>query len=517
MDLLRKIKRRIFGTREEPKAFFGSYDEWTKKYFPVMKKKVAAELSDRDSASKVGFIKVNTADKDWLKKANDSAFNSEAEIISFQEDDFSKDLFSAAVRTAEMEDREAVLIYTDSDRLGADGKYYDPSLKPDESIFYLCSYDYIEMAFAVKKSAFRDIGGLDEAYSSDLEAALLDMKLKLLEKGRAYHFPGVYYHSSSGERKAAGFEDRRNAVLSHFKRTGIEAEVEKGEAKDTFSIRIKSDSKPLISVIIPNKDHIDELQTCLKSLEKSTYENLEIIIIENNSGLDETFSYYEKLSKENASVRVIKYDGSFNYSKINNFGVSKAKGDHLLFLNNDTEMIDPDSIKNMLSIAALPDVGAVGARLFYPDGTVQHAGVTLGVGGIAANAFSGADKEDPGYMNRISCMQELSAVTAACLLMKKADFDEIGGFTEELAVAFNDVDLCMKIRALGKKIIYYPNATFFHYESKSRGTEDTPEKVKRFNGEIDFFKERWEKELLMGDPYYNPYLNLNINDFSLKT
>lgn len=516
MDLLRKIKRRIFGAKEETKAFLGSYDEWTKKYFPVMKKKVAEELSDRDSSLKVAFIKVNASDKDLLKKANDAASNSNADYISFQEDGFSETLFSSAIRTAAKEDPSAVFIYTDSDREDPKGNYFDPSLKPDESIYYLCSYDYIGRAFAVKRSAFTEAGGLDLTYSNDLDAALLDLKLRLLEKGRACHFPGVYYHSESESEKRVSFEAGKNAVSSHFKRIGIEAEIEKGEAKGTFSIRINSDAKPLISVIIPNKDHIDELQTCLKSLEKSTYENLEIIIVENNSELDETFSYYEKLSKENSSVRIIKYDGTFNYSKINDLGVSEAKGDYILFLNNDTEMIDPDSIKNMLSVATLPSVGAVGARLFYPDETVQHAGVTLGVGGIAANAFSGAKKDDPGYMNRICCMQELSAVTAACLLMKKADFDEIGGFTEELAVAFNDVDLCMKIRALGKKIIYYPNATFFHYESKSRGIEDTPEKVKRFNSEIDFFKERWGKELLSGDPYYNPYLNLNINDFWLK-
>ena len=515
MDLLRKIKRRIFGTKEEPKSFQGTYDEWTKKYFPVMKKRVSEALSKKTGGTMLEFIKIEPKEKEWLKKANDGAHNSKADYLSFQEDDFSKEIFSAAIRTAAKEDPRALLIYTDSDRIGEDGKYYDPSLKPDESIYYLCSFDYVGRAFAVKRSAFIEAGGLDEAFSNDPEAALLDLKLRLLEKGRAFHFPGVYYHSTFSGDRTVSFEDGRRAVSAHFKRIGIDAEVESGEAKGTFLIRIKNSDEPLISVIIPNKDHTDELDKCLKSIEKSNYKNLEIIIVENNSELSETFSYYEKLSKENAFVRVLRYEGDFNYSRINNFGVSKAKGEFLLLLNNDTEMIDPDSIKNMLAVAHLPNVGAVGARLYYEDGTIQHAGVTLGVGGIAANAFSGAKRDDPGYMNRICVMQELSAVTAACLLMKRSDFEEISGFTNELAVAFNDVDLCMKLRKEEKLIIYYPFATFFHYESKSRGVEDTPKKVKRFNSEIDFFRERWEKELLKGDPYYNQYLNLNINDYSL--
>lgn len=515
MDLLRKIKRRIFGTKEEPKSFLGSYDEWTKKYFPVMKKKVAEALSKNSGDIQLEFIKIEPQNTEWLKNANERAYDSKSDYVSFQETDFSEKIFSAAIRTAAKEAPDAVLIYTDCDRIGEDKKFYEPSLKPDESIYYLCSFDYIGRGFAVKKSAFIEAGGLDEAFSNDPEAALLDLKLRLLEKGRAFHFPGVYYHSTFSGDRTVSFEGGRRAVSAHFKRIGVDAEVELGEAKGTFLLCIKNSDEPLVSVIIPNKDHTDELDKCLKSLERSTYKKLEIIIVENNSSLPETFSYYEKLSKENESIRVLRYEGGFNYSRINNFGVSKAKGEFLLLLNNDTEMIDPDSIKNMLAIAHLPNVGAVGARLYYEDGTIQHAGVTLGVGGVAANAFSGAKKDDPGYMNRICVVQELSAVTAACLLMKRSDFEEISGFTEELAVAFNDVDLCMKLRKEEKLIIYYPFATFFHYESKSRGVEDTPKKVKRFNSEIDFFKARWEKELLKGDPYYNPYLNLNINDYSL--
>ena len=515
MDLLRKLKKRIFGAKEELKAFVGSYDEWTKKYFPVMKRKVSEALKERSGARRIDLIRVDSKDIGWLKRANVRAKESEAEYITFQEKDFSEGPFFAAIRTAAKEDPDAVLIYTDSDRIGSDGKYYEPSLKPDISPCYLCSYDYIGRAFAVKRSAFMEAGGLDEAFSEDIDAALLDLKFRLLEKGRVLHFPGVYYHSASSGERIISYEAGKSAVSGYFKRKGIDADIERGEAEGTFSIRIKPPFEPLVSVIIPNKDHIDELEKCLESIEKSVYRNLEIIIVENNSTLPETFSYYEKLSKERSSVRIIKYEGTFNYSKINNFGVSEAKGEFLLFLNNDTEMIAEESIKDMLGVASLPGVGAVGARLFYPDKTIQHAGVTLGVGGIAANAFSGVKQDDPGYMNRICCMQELSAVTAACLLMRRSDFDEIGGFTEGLAVAFNDVDLCMKIRKKDKLIIYYPNATFFHYESKSRGIEDTPEKVKRFNSEIDLFSERWENELKKGDPYYNPYLTLEINDFSL--
>ena len=277
------------------------------------------------------------------------------------------------------------------------------------------------------------------------------------------------------------------------------------------------DAKPMISIIIPNKDHIDDLEKCINSIErKSHYENYEYIIIENNSEEEKTFEYYQKVEAENSKVHVVYWKDEFNYSAINNFGVKYAKGDYLLFLNNDTEIINDNCLEELVGYCMHEGVGAVGARLYYSDNTIQHAGVIVGFGGIAGHAFLGLDRSANGYFSRIICAQDLSAVTAACMMVKKEVFEEIGGFDTDLKVAFNDVDLCMKIRTAGYRIVYNPYAELYHYESKSRGLEDTPEKVERFNGEIATFAQKWPEILKHGDPYYNPNLSMERGDFGLK-
>ncbi|MEQ3612945.1 glycosyltransferase family 2 protein, partial [Mediterraneibacter gnavus] len=220
--------------------------------------------------------------------------------------------------------------------------------------------------------------------------------------------------------------------------------------------------------------------------------------------------------QNNKKVKVVVWEKEFNYSAINNFGVKFASGEYLLFLNNDTEIINPDCIEELLGHCMRDDVGIVGARLYYEDDTIQHAGVIIGLGGVAGHAFPGACKEDPGYFGRIIAAQDYSAVTAACMMTKKSVFNEVQGFEEKLAVAFNDVDFCMKVREAGYLVVYNPYAELHHYESKSRGLEDTEEKVQRFQGEIETFKERWGEFLLKGDPYYSPNLTLDKNDFSLR-
>ena len=210
------------------------------------------------------------------------------------------------------------------------------------------------------------------------------------------------------------------------------------------------------------------------------------------------------------------WDGSFNYSAINNFGVSFAKGEYLLLLNNDTEVINPDWLEELLGYCMRPDVGIVGARLYYEDETIQHAGVVLGFGGIAGHCFVQQPRGNTGYCHRIICAQNYSAVTAACMMVKKKAFDEAGGLSTDLAVAFNDIDFCLKVQAAGYLVVYNPYVELYHYESKSRGYEDTPEKQKRFEGEVLRFQKRWRKELDAGDPYYNPNFTLEREDFSLK-
>ena len=239
-------------------------------------------------------------------------------------------------------------------------------------------------------------------------------------------------------------------------------------------------------------------------------------MIENNSTKPETFAYYEAIQKEFPNVKVVTWEREFNYSAINNFGVEAASGEYLLFLNNDTEIIAPDFIEEMLGFCQREDVGIVGTRLLYQDDTIQHAGVVVGFGGIAGHTFIGLHKAESSYFHRAMCAQDYSAVTAACLMTKKSLFLQVGGFSEELAVAFNDIDFCMKIRSLGKLVVYAPYAVLYHYESKSRGLEDTPEKVARFNREIAIFAKKWPEILEQGDPYYNPNLTLRKSNFALR-
>ena len=238
--------------------------------------------------------------------------------------------------------------------------------------------------------------------------------------------------------------------------------------------------------------------------------------MENNSTEPETFAYYEEMEEKHPAFHVVTWKEGFNYSAINNFGASFAKGEYLLLLNNDTELLEPDSIREMLGFCQREDVGIAGARLLYADDTIQHAGVVIGFGGIAGHCFVLQPRGTTGYCHRIICAQDYSAVTAACMMVKRTAFEEVGGLSEELQVAFNDIDFCMKLRSAGYLIVYNPYAELYHYESKSRGLEDTPEKVARFNREISIFEKRWPDILRNGDPYYNPNLTLKSQDFSLK-
>lgn len=421
------------------------------------------------------------------------------------------------------QDRSIDVVYTDEDKTNfANTKYFEPHFKPDFSIDLLRSVNYICHLFMVKKELADEVGYLRDEFNG---AQDYDFVLRCCEKAKKiYHVPKALYHWRSHEKSTAGnpesklyaFEAGKRAIEAHYKRVGIEAEVELTPNLGLYRSRFAITGNPLVSIIIPNKDHIDDLDKCIQSvLKKSTYGNYEIVIVENNSELPETFAYYRKI-EEKENVRVIYWDKEFNYSAINNFGVREAKGEYLLLLNNDTEIISENWIEEMLGYCQREDVGAVGARLYYADDTIQHAGVILGFGGIAGHAAIGQDRDETGYMARALTPQDVSIVTAACMMVDRKVFDEVGGLDERLKVAFNDVDFCMKVREKGYLVVYNPYAELYHYESKSRGMEDTPEKVARFAGEIEIFKKRWEKELQKGDPYYNPNLSLKRADYSLR-
>lgn len=420
---------------------------------------------------------------------------------------------------------DADMIYSDEDKITMDGRnYFQPHFKSDFNPDLLCSMNYICHLLVVKRTLQQKAGMLDPAYDG---AQDYDFVLRCAEQAEDIcHVPRVLYHwrahaASTAENPASkryAFEAGMRAVQAHYDRLGIPARVVMGEYPGLYRTYYGIPTpEPLISIIIPNKDHTGDLEKCLRSIwEKSQYPNLEFIIVENNSTEEKTFAYYRMLEAARPNVRVVRWEGEFNYSRINNFGVQYAKGEYLLFLNNDTEMRNPDCLEELLGPCLRQEVGAVGARLYYADGTIQHAGVVIGFGGIAGHAFVGSDGNDNGYFSRIICAADVSAVTAACMMVKRSVFETVGGFDEELAVAFNDIDFCLKIRSLGGLVVYNPYAEAYHYESKSRGYEDTPEKLARFHREADEFLKRWPDILQEGDPYYNPNLTLEKADFSLR-
>lgn len=416
------------------------------------------------------------------------------------------------------------VIYTDEDKVSMDGKhYFDPHFKPDFNLFRLRENNYICHIFVVKRSLAEQVGYLRSEFDG---AQDFDFILRCYEKAaHIAHIPKVLYHwrchmdstAADPSSKSYAFEAGRNAVREHYQRLGMDVKVEITERPGWYRSFVKIQGAPMVTVIIPNKDHIEDLEVCLFSMsKKTTYRNYEVLVVENNSENPETFEYYKKLSGRYPKVRVLTWEKEFNYSAINNFASKEAQGEYLLFLNNDVEILSAQWIEEMLQICQQTGVGAVGAKLYYPDDTIQHAGVVLGLGGIAGHIMCRASGDDPGYFGRMISVQEISAVTAACMMVKKQEFDAVGGFDETFCVAFNDIDLCMKLRAAEQKIVFTPYAQLYHYESKSRGMEDTPEKQFRFDKEISRFKEKWASQLEKGDPYYSPNLSVTEGDCSLR-
>ena len=350
------------------------------------------------------------------------------------------------------------VLYSDEDKLDMDGKaLFDPHFKPDFNPDLLTSVNYICHLFVVKKELLDQVGGFRQEFDG---AQDYDFIFRCTEQAKEIvHIPQVLYHwrchqdstASNPESKMYAFEAGSRAIMAHYERMGIPAErVEKGVDYGIYHTTFKIKGEPLISIIIPNKDHSKDLDVCVRSiLEKSTYRNLEFIIVENNSTEPETFAYYKKMEEKHPSFHVVTWKEGFNYSAINNFGASFAKGEYLLLLNNDTELLEPDSIREMLGFCQREEVGIAGARLLYADDTIQHAGVVIGFGGIAGHTFIGLHKAENSYFHRAMCAQDYSAVTAACLMTKKSVFEAVGGLSTELAVAFNDIDYGMKVRALG--------------------------------------------------------------------
>ncbi len=441
------------------------------------------------------------------------------------------------------------IIYSDEDVVAFrddPNAYY--VMKPDFNEYHMESCNYINHFFVCEKNLLKSIKTKDGLYEQpqydgaqdyDLYLRLIEKALKLDEKlkeqskrdiqnaiytsSTIHHVPRVLYHWRAGDGSTAqdphnklyAFDAGKRALEAYYKRRNIAIEsVENTKVLGTYRTKYKRRNTPLVSIVIPNKDHVEDLKKAIGSVKKGDYQNLEFIIVENNSVNQETFAYYNKIQQDN-NTKVVYFKGGYNYPAINNFGVKHAKGEYILLLNNDVEMIDRESISEMVAILSRDRVGAVGAQLLFPDGTLQHAGVVAGLGGSAGHIFHHIRPEF-SYANRANCVVDYSAVTAACLMVKKSTYIEVGGFDEGFAVAFNDVDFCLKIRALDKLVVYTPYAKFYHYESKSRGADTTPAKRERMEHEAQRLREKWPALYQHGDPYYNPNFTLNRSDCSLR-
>lgn len=430
------------------------------------------------------------------------------------------DALYEVVKAINENDRPQVL-YSDEDKVTMDlSEHFQPHMKPDYNKDLLRSNNYITHFFVADRTLVEEVGGEDGEYNG---AQDYDLILKCTERAKGIaHIPRILYHwrvhkASTADNPASkmyAFDAGKRAIEDHLKRCGEIGKVSHEKDLGFYRVKYQVQGSPLISIIIPNKDQVESLDKCLESIEKSSYKNYEIIIVENNSTEDETFAYYKKI--ESDKIRIVYWSDEFNYSAINNFGVKHARGDYLLLLNNDVEVITTDWLEELTANCQRKDVGIVGARLYYPDDTIQHAGIVIGIGGVAGALFVGMPRMFTGYLHKAAIQQDLSAVTAACMMVKRSVYEELGGLEEELKVAFNDVDFCLRAREKGYLVVYDPNVELYHFESKSRGTEDSKEKIRRFQNEIEYMRSHWLELLKKGDPMYNPNLTLTKWDYSLR-
>ena len=420
-------------------------------------------------------------------------------------------------------EKDADFVYTDEATFESPNlhKIIHTNFKPDFAPDYFHTNNYVCHFSSFKKSLLDKIGGFDSATNGaqdfDLFLRLSELTEKIVHVQKCLYFWRASPTSTAGASNAKSYttDAGKLALEKHIRRCDINAVVEYGKVPNTYKINYKILGTPLVSILIPNYEHWKTLKKCIDSIMSlSTYDNYEIIIIENNSKGKDTFDYYASL-KDNEKIRIVTWEGKFNYSAINNFGFKYTKGEYILLLNNDIEVISPNWIEEMLMFTQRKDVGAVGAMLYYKNNRIQHAGVLLGLRGVANHAHYRWQRNSYGYCNRLITVQNYSAVTAACCMIPRHVFEEINGLDESFEVAFNDVDMCMRIRKAGYLIVWTPYAELYHYESESRGYEDTTEKQARFVGEVRRFQEKWGKELAAGDLYYNPNLTLEREDFSV--
>lgn len=418
-------------------------------------------------------------------------------------------------------DEQAYAFYADDDVIDASGRRHSPRFKPDWSLTHFRATDFVGRALVLRAREVLAAGGIDqECLRYGPYGLVLRIVDALGDDGRVRHVPAVLLHREQEEEDPVERETwRRAAVARHLKRRGIGARVVPA-GPNICRVRFPlPDPAPLVSIIIPTRDAANLLRQCVESLlAKTEYPNFEVLVVDNRSREPDALAYLRSLHGRptpGGEVRVLRYDDSFNFSAINNFAVRHARGEFVCLLNNDTEAITPDWLAEMVGHLTQPGVGAVGAKLLFPDGRVQHAGDVVGPGGCANHLHTGIGRDDPGYCNRAVVAQELSAVTAACLLTRKSLYEAVGGMDARfLRVAYNDVDYCLKLRRAGYKVVWTPHAELFHHESVSRGRDKRRRDRVRAKFEVFVMRRRWRREM-QNDPFYNPNLNYARTDFTV--
>lgn len=485
-------------------------------------RKVLEKYRDRDSRIKVVFRESNG----HISATSNSALElASGEFVALldHDDELSSDALLWVVDEINRHP-DAALIYSDEDKLTVDGQRQDAYFKSDWNPDLFLSHNMISHLGVYRTDVIREVGGFRQGFEGSQD---WDLALRVTEKigeQQIRHIPRVLYHwrlipnstSMGVEAKPYAVQAAIKAISEYLERRGITASV--GEADGNWGVRVRyplPEKRPLLSIIIPTRNGLALVRKCVESIvAKTTYSSYEIIIVDNGSDDPETLDYFSALQKSN-TARVIRDDAPFNYSALNNRAVAQAQGSVIALLNNDVEIISPDWADEMVSHALRPEIGAVGGRLLYPDDTVQHAGIILAGDLIAFHAHKYLPRPHPGYFGRAGLIQNFSAVTAACLVARKAVYEEVGGLDENLTVAYNDVDFCLKLREKGYRILWTPYAQMYHHESASRGYDDMQqEKKQRLKIEAQLMRNRWG-QLLHNDPAYSPNLALDLEDFSL--
>ncbi|MCB1479961.1 MAG: glycosyltransferase [Rhodobiaceae bacterium] len=480
-----------------------------------------AEWCDRDPRIKVIHRDVNG----HICHATNSAFSISggAWIALLDHDDVLAPNALAEVALAIADNPDANLIYSDEDKIGVTGRRYQPYFKPDFSPELFRSMNYLNHLTVLRADLIRTVGGWRPGYEGSQDYDLLLRVIERIDFRTILHIPKILYHWRAVEgstalaydEKSYAFKAGIRALEDHLQRTSRRARVSKVPRFPFYRIRHEIESPPpFVSLIIPTRDRVDLLSAAVGSiLKKTEYPHYEIIIVDNGSEQQETFQYFKNISNIN-NIKILSYPGEFNYSKINNHAVEHARGDIIGLINNDIEVINSDWLSELVSWAQQDEIGCVGAKLYYKNNRIQHAGVILGFNGVASHAHLNALRENPGYFGRAVVVQNYSAVTAACLLVRKSIYREMNGLNEkDLKVAFNDVDFCIRVQNAGYRNVWTPFAELYHHESPSRGLDASPENIERFKSEVRYMVQKWG-EYLTSDPYYSPNLSLRGEGFS---